>query len=655
VLKLRSISSRLISAIVLITITACGALAVFFTVQESRLTAFSIESQLTDKYESVIAAIDYEARRVLAVATTVANLPSIQEAIEAGDRDRMLDVTRGPLAELARSQGIDRMTFFTPPAKGFFRAHDPKAFGDDASGRRATVVRANQTQQAHFGIEPGRDALGIFASVPVARNGKHLAAADVGMTLGKSFVDAVKSRLKVDVAIHILDGDKFVTAISTLPEKTTLGADEYKLAIAGTPVVRQISLGSRPVATYLGQLKSFSSTPVAVIEIIEDTKEFVAFADRSRFYMILMTLGVVLVASLLGLVIARSLSRPVIAMTGAMNRLAAGDTKAEIHGAERADEIGTMAKAVAVFRTSMIETERLRHEQEETKRNAEAERKTAMAKLADAFEAGIKGVVNAVSSMAGDMRASAQSLSATAEETSRQSTAVAAASEEASTNVQTVAAASEELSSSISEISRQVTQSAKIAGQAVTEAGQTNQSVQSLADAAVKIGEVVKLINDIAGQTNLLALNATIEAARAGEAGKGFAVVASEVKNLATQTAKATEDITAQITAIQGATNDSVSAIGGIAKTIAEINEIATAIASAVEEQGAATQEIARNVQQAAKGTGEVSENIAGVTKAAGETGSAATLVLSAAEQLSGQSAELRRQVESFLSQVRAA
>jgi methyl-accepting chemotaxis protein len=655
VLKLRSISSRLISAIVLVTVLACGALAAFFTVQESRLSAFAIEGRLNDKYESVTAAIDYETRRVLAVAMTIANLPEIQAAVEAEDRERMLEILRGPHADLARSQGIDRFTFFTPPAKGFFRAHDPKAFGDDAASRRAMVVQANQTKQPRFGIEPGRDALGIFASVPIARNGKHLAVADVGMTLGKAFVDAVKTRLNVDVAIHLKDGDKFQTIISTLPEKTTLGVEDYGQAFAGTPVVRQLSVAGRPVGTYLGQIKNFSGAPIAVIEIIEDTKDFAVFAERSRLYMMLMTLGVAAVASLIGLVIARSLSRPVVAMTGAMHRLAAGDTKAEIRGAERADEIGTMAKAVAVFRTNMIEAERLRHAQEETKRNAEAERKAAMAKLADGFEASVKGVVEAVSSMAGEMRSSAQSLSATAEETSRQSTAVAAASEEASTNVQTVAAASEELSSSIGEIGRQVTQSAKIAGQAVHEASQTNQSVQSLAEAAQKIGEVVKLINDIAGQTNLLALNATIEAARAGEAGKGFAVVASEVKNLATQTAKATEDITAQIGAIQGATEQSVSAIGGIGKTIAEINEIATAIASAVEEQGAATQEIARNVQQAAKGTGEVSENIAGVTKAASETGAAANMVLSAAEQLSGQSVELRRQVESFLKQVRAA
>jgi methyl-accepting chemotaxis protein len=275
--------------------------------------------------------------------------------------------------------------------------------------------------------------------------------------------------------------------------------------------------------------------------------------------------------------------------------------------------------------------------------------------LAGTFEKSVQTVVDDVSSSADSMKTTAQSMAAIAEATSRQAIAVAAASEEASTNVQTVAAAAEELSTSVSEISRQVTQSTRIADQAVEEVNRTTKSVQDLADAAQKIGEVVKLINAIAGQTNLLALNATIEAARAGEAGKGFAVVASEVKSLAKQTAKATEDIASQITAIQDAAGATVAAIKGIAGTIGQTSEIATTIAAAVEEQGVATREIARNVQQASVGTAAVSKNIAGVTRAADDTGKAAAEVLSASETLSRQSDDLRSQVGGFVAQIRAA
>ncbi len=261
----------------------------------------------------------------------------------------------------------------------------------------------------------------------------------------------------------------------------------------------------------------------------------------------------------------------------------------------------------------------------------------------------VQEVVGIVASAAAEMEASAQSLAATAEETNRQATAVAAASEEASTNVQTVASATEELSASVSEIGKQVGESSRIAQQAVVEAERTNAAVKGLAEAADKIGAVVQLINDIASQTNLLALNATIEAARAGEAGKGFAVVASEVKTLANQTAKATEEIGAQIAAIQTATGDSVQAIQGIGATIKQINEIAAAIAAAVEEQGAATQEISRNVQQAAAGTTEVSTNIASVSQAATQTGSAAGEVLGAARELAGHGTKLNTEIEEFL------
>ncbi len=275
--------------------------------------------------------------------------------------------------------------------------------------------------------------------------------------------------------------------------------------------------------------------------------------------------------------------------------------------------------------------------------------------IAQNFEATIGGLVQSLASTAGRMRTTSQGMSATARDASTQATSVLASVEEASNNVQIVAAATEELSSSVSEIGRQVTQSTEIAGQAVEEANRTNATVQGLSDAAQKIGDVVKLISDIASQTNLLALNATIEAARAGEAGRGFAVVASEVKSLASQTGKATEDISAQVAAMQSATGEVVDAIRSIGATIGTMSEIATAIAAAVEEQGSATREIARNVQATASGTGRMSSSIGGVTRATGEAGTAAGEVLHLADELGTQADRLRNNVETFLGEIRAA
>jgi len=359
--------------------------------------------------------------------------------------------------------------------------------------------------------------------------------------------------------------------------------------------------------------------------------------------------------ALLYAVLRRIAIRPLIAMTKTTVDLAHGRLDVAVGGVDRSDEIGAMAQSIEVFKKSMIEGERLRAEQAQMKARSEAEKKDAMDSMASDFEASVKGIVQLVSSASTELQTTARSMSVTADETSRRSTAVAAASELASSNVQTIASAAEQLSSSIGEIGQQVAESTRIARQAVADAESTNVQIKSLADAAQRIGDVVKLINDIAGQTNLLALNATIEAARAGEAGKGFAVVASEVKSLATQTAKATDEIGSKIAEMQAATEQSVQAVQAIGRTIGRVSEIATTIASAVEEQGAATKEIARTVQQASDGTHEVSSNIVGVTKAAADTGATSSQVLNAASALAKQSDLLSGQVDGFISKVRAA
>lgn len=389
--------------------------------------------------------------------------------------------------------------------------------------------------------------------------------------------------------------------------------------------------------------------------LVQETQDVQASISRLK-----LVLWVLLAAGLgLGGTIAsftsRSIALPIRGMTSAMGKLAGGDTSTVIPGAGRIDELGEMAGAVQVFKENMIEADRLRAEQAQMEARASAQRKADMHRLAGQFEDAVGDIVKTLSSSSTELEAAARTLSRTAESTQELSSVVSAASEEASTNVQSVASATEEMSSSVTEISRQVQDAARIAAAAVEQAQRTNDRVNKLSQAATRIGDVVELINTIAGQTNLLALNATIEAARAGEAGRGFAVVASEVKALAEQTAKATGEIGHQIGDIQAATQDSVVAIKEISGTIGRISEISSAIASAVEEQGAATQEIARNIQQAAQGTDQVAANITEVKQGAAETGSASTQVLASAQMLSKDSARLHSEVEQFLTTVRAA
>src|SRR5262249_5300936 len=427
---------------------------------------------------------------------------------------------------------------------------------------------------------------------------------------------------------------------------------QVALSVPGTPATdaqRQRWLELHRDLT--GVMSNVLKTTAATVSAEAD--QMLGEAERNIFVYLAVCLAALAIVIGLSRIVLRTLRELLGELAGAMDKMRDGHYDVAIPHVARPDEIGVMARAVEAFRENCVRFA----EQDSARKNAEAsaDRKSLLAKLAGDFEAVIGNIVGAVSSASGELTSTATTLTKTAETTQQLSSTVAAASGQASSNVQSVASSTEEMSSSVAEIARQVPESSDIAKEAVGQAEKTDARINKLAQAATRIGDVTQLITTIAEQTNLLALNATIEAARAGEAGKGFAVVAQEVKQLASQTAKATSEISSQIAEMQAATQESVTAIKEIGGTIKRISEIATTIASAVEQQGAATQEITRNIQQAAHGTTQVASNIAEVRSGAAQTGSGAADVLAAAKSLGEQSGRLRSEVDKFLATVRAA
>lgn len=408
--------------------------------------------------------------------------------------------------------------------------------------------------------------------------------------------------------------------------------------------------------TYIRELTAkFEGLQAIGMEIVRqaNTQQDSAFRTVEAFAAGSAVLGVI-IAILAYLTLTKGIATPIQAMTGVMGEMADGNHNVTVPGSGRGDEIGQMAEAVEVFRRNMVENERLQAESAE-KQKAELDRAQALRDITQAFEVEAQSMTEAVAAAATELEGTAQSLNQIADQSTKRATVVASASEETSSNVHTVATASTELSASISEISQQVSNANHLANEARSDAQSTESEVRALDEAVQRIGTVVTLIQEIAEQTNLLALNATIESARAGDAGKGFAVVASEVKNLAGQTGKATEEIAAQIQSVQDRTKTAVAAISKIVTRVNEVQEVAAAVAAAVEEQDSATKEISRNVEEVATAANEVNVNISGVREAASETEDSSGKVLTTARTLSGQAANLKSRVQAFLNDVRAA
>jgi methyl-accepting chemotaxis protein len=651
---LSSVRARIAISIVAASIGAAALLFALGARQRASEAREEIERQVGQRMTDATSALKDEGRLAEALATQFSRTPQVIALLMSGDRDGLQAQLKPAYDALVASYGRVILSLSQAPGVVVLRSHDPAAFGDRIEHRRTTIREAYATARPVVGLEPGRDNVGVYATVPILQDGRAIAAVDLGFAVGSKLAQRVKESSNADVTFFQKRDEGLVSIGSTTGGRPLLSAELLAAATNGRQQASVLLGGRRGVAA-AQPLTGVDGKALGVIEIGIDTELRQARAEQADFEALLASLAAAAMALVVGLVMASRLARPLQALAEAGRSLAGGNTAVDVPGRGRRDEIGEVAAAMEVLRQGTLEAEQLRAGQAEARLQAERERRAGTLALADQVERSIGAVGEELTQSASMLQLQAQSLAGNIATAGQRGEGAAQGAHAASGNVQTVAAAAEQLSAAIAEITRQVAEAANVARRALERSHAADTTVQGLSASSQKIGEVVRLIGDIAGQTNLLALNATIEAARAGEAGKGFAVVASEVKNLAAQTARATEEIGSQISGMQQAVREAAEAIGAIAEVIAEVDHISGSIAAAVEQQGAATREIARNVQEAADGTDRVTFEVQAVSAATGEAASAASGLHDLGNNLVQQGGALRKELQGLLVGLRAA
>ncbi|WP_321502454.1 methyl-accepting chemotaxis protein [Breoghania sp.] len=636
--------------LVIVGLALLSSVAIFAVTQwvSEHMAETALTREVQGAGQQLKAMIASESQQALMLASLVAGDAGVQERFAAGDRDGLAREFAGSFADLKKTFGVRQFQFHLPPAISFLRVHKVEKSGDDLSGFRKTVVKTNATAKPVWGLEKGVAGIGNRGVVPVFKGDEHIGSVEFGLGFHDKFVAAFTAQSGYRLAVLRPTDDGYDVIGNTLPETVSPTGLMNELTGEGS----RIESGDYQITRL--SVGDYSGKPIAVALLAVDRSAYRAIALTAQLTGIALSGLLLAIVGLILYFANRSVLKPLKRVADDIVALAGGARDIEVQGTGRADEIGDMARAADIFRVNAIERERLEAEQGQSQKAREA-RQERIEQLIATFRASSQDLLSSVEATNRGLQSTAAGLESVAAASAEQASAAAEASGEAAGNVQTVASAAEELSSSISEISNQVVRTTEIVAQANSAAQSSNEKVAGLAHSAQKIGDVVSLIRDIAEQTNLLALNATIEAARAGEAGRGFAVVAAEVKELATQTSRATEEISTQIASIQAATEDTVNAIGAISGTMNEVNGYTSAIAAAVEQQGVATMEISRNIQNAAELTQTVVRNIGSLDEAVHETNQSAASMLTASGDATSKSATFREEIARFLKAVAAA